>query len=153
MGLGIRSSRLSFRTCKPLHTPHMILGTEWVIDAVGCNPAILTDLGKMRAVFDRVISDLDLHVLGEVVWHQFSLPDGVSGLALLSESHLACHTYPEFQAATFNLYCCRDRPSWPWESRLKEMLGATGVTVRVLDRLIQENKPVLEELVGPSASK
>ena len=49
----------------------MILGTEWVIDAVGCNPAILTDLGKMRAVFDRVISDLDLHVQGEVVGINF----------------------------------------------------------------------------------
>lgn len=130
----------------------MILGTEWVIDAVGCNPAILTDLGKMRAVFDRVINDLDLHVQGEVVWHQFSLPDGVSGLALLSESHLTCHTYPEFRAATFNLYCCRNRDSWPWERMLKEMLGATGVTVRILDRLIPEDEPAMEEMVGRSAS-
>ena len=126
----------------------MILGTEWVIDAVGCDPAVLTDLGKMRAVFDRVISDLDLHVQGKVVWHQFSLPDGVSGLALLSESHLACHTYPEFRAATFNLYCCRNRESWSWEITLKEMLGATEVTVRILNRLIQEDEPAPEELVG-----
>lgn len=131
----------------------MILGTEWVIDAVGCNPAILTDLGKMRAVFDRVISDLDLHVQGEMIWHQFSVPDGVSGLALLSESHLACHTYPEFCAATFNLYCCRNRDSWPWETMLKEMLGATSVTVRVLDRFIEEEKPAMHELVGHGASK
>lgn len=130
----------------------MILGTEWVIDAVGCNPAILTDLGRMRAVLDRVIGDLDLHVQGDVVWHQFSLPDGVSGLALLSESHLACHTYPEFRAATFNLYCCRNRQSWPWETMLKEMLGATGVTVRVLDRVMQEREPSVEELVGRSAN-
>lgn len=130
----------------------MILGTEWVIDAVGCNPAILTDLEKMSAVFDRVITDLDLHVLGKAVWHQFSVPEGVSGLALLSESHLACHTYPEFRAATFNLYCCRNRDSWAWETMLKEMLGATGVTVRVLERFIQEDKPALEELTGRSAS-
>ena len=58
-------------------------------------------------------------------------PGGVSGLALLSESHLACHTYPEFGAATFNLYCCRNRTRWPWETMLKEMLGATEVQVRV----------------------
>jgi S-adenosylmethionine decarboxylase len=131
----------------------MILGTEWVIDAVGCDPSTLTDLGKMRAVFDRVISDLDLHVQGEVVWHQFSLPNGVSGLALLSESHLACHTYPEFGAATFNLYCCRNRASWPWETMLSEMLGATGVSVRVIDRLIPAVEPEVEELVGRSASE
>jgi S-adenosylmethionine decarboxylase len=131
----------------------MILGTEWVIDAVGCDPAILTDLGRIRAVFDRVISDLNLHVQGDVIWHQFSRPDGVSGLALLSESHLACHTYPEFGAATFNLYCCRNRDSWPWETMLKEMLDATEVTVRVLQRLIQEGEPAMEELVGRSVSE
>ena len=125
----------------------MILGKEWVIDAVGCDPTILTNLERMRAVFDCVISDLDLHVHGEQVWHQFSLPGGVSGLALLSESHLACHTYPEFRAATFNLYCCRDRASWPWEFMLKEMLGATAVTVRLLDRFAHEDQPAMEELV------
>lgn len=131
----------------------MILGTEWVIDAVGCDPVILTDLGRMRAVFDRIINDLNLHVQGEMVWHQFSVPDGVSGLALLSESHLACHTYPEFRAATFNLYCCRNRNSWPWEAMLKDLLGATGVTVRILDRVIEEEIPTTKDLVGRSASQ
>ena len=51
-----------------------------------------------------------------------------------SESHLACHTYPEFGVATFNLYCCRARPEWPWRGRLREALGATQVTVRALPR-------------------
>lgn len=130
----------------------MILGTEWVIDAVGCKPEILTDLGRMRAVFDRVISDLDLHVHGEIIWHQFSLPEGISGLALLTESHLACHTYPEFRAATFNLYCCRNRESWPWDAMLKELLGATSVTVRIIDRSVREEEPAMQE-VGRGASQ
>ena len=60
---------------------------------------------------------------------------GVSGLALLSESHLACHTYPEFRAATFNLYCCRERTTWPWELILKEMLGASDVNIRTFERI------------------
>ena len=130
----------------------MILGTEWVIDAVACDPATLSDLGRMRAVFDRVIRDLNLHVLGEIKWHQFSPPGGLSGLALLSESHLTCHTYPEFRAATFNLYCCRSRATWPWEKMLMEMLGAASVSVRKLERLIREDEPATDELVGRSAS-
>ncbi len=104
-------------------------------------------------MFDRVIRDLDLHVQGEVVWHKFSVPEAISGLALLSESHLACHTYPEFRAVTFNLYCCRNRESWPWEAMLKEMLGATRVTVRILERFIQEDEPANEQLVGRGANK
>jgi S-adenosylmethionine decarboxylase len=113
----------------------MTLGTEWLIDASGCDAAALADLDRVRAVFDRVIRDLDLNVLGEIAWHRFDHPGGVSGLALLSESHLACHTYPEFRAATFNLYCCRNRDSWSWEATLKEMLGATEVNVRVFERM------------------
>ena len=118
----------------------MTLGTEWLIDASGCDPAALANLDRLRGVFDRIIRDLDLHVLGEIVWHQFDYPNGVSGLALLSESHLACHTYPEFGAATFNLYCCRDSSTWTWDAKLtevlKEMLGATEVNVRVFERVI-----------------
>jgi|GEM_PF-253825 len=117
----------------------MTLGTEWLIDASGCDAAALADLDRLRAVFDRVISDLDLHVLGQIAWHQFDHPSGVSGLALLSESHLTCHTYPEFRAATFNLYCCRNRAAWDWEITLKEMLGATEVQVRVFARMIRED--------------
>jgi S-adenosylmethionine decarboxylase len=117
----------------------MTLGTEWLIEASGCDAAALADLDRLRAVFNRVIRDLDLNVLGEIQWHQFDHPGGVSGLALLSESHLTCHTYPEFRAATFNLYCCRERASWTWETTLKEMLGANEVKVRVFERVIQES--------------
>ena len=114
----------------------MTLGTEWLIDASGCDPEALADVERLRAVFNRVIDDLELNVVGEIAWAKFSQPGGVSGLALLSESHLACHTYPEFHAATFNLYCCRKRAAWPWEEKLKEMLGASEVRVLVFERMI-----------------
>jgi S-adenosylmethionine decarboxylase len=113
----------------------MTLGTEWLIDASGCDPAALADVDRLREVFTRVIHDLELHVLGEIAWHKFGSPGGVTGLALLSESHLACHTYPEFRAATFNLYCCRDRMTWPWEQQLKELLRASEVNVRKFERI------------------
>ena len=112
----------------------MTLGTEWLIDASGCDPAALADINRLQTIFDRLISDLELHVLGEISWHKFDSPGGITGIAMLSESHLACHTYPEFRAATFNLYCCRDRATWPWEQMLKEMLGAADVRVRTFER-------------------
>jgi S-adenosylmethionine decarboxylase len=127
----------------------MTLGTEWLIDATGCDADALADVEQLRAVFDRVISDLDLHVVGEIAWAKFSEPGGVSGLALLSESHLTCHTYPEFRAATFNLYCCRNRADWPWEKMLKEMLGASEVRVHVFERMVHESAPHAEPAGAP----
>jgi S-adenosylmethionine decarboxylase len=106
------------------------VGIEWLIDAAGCWPEALRDLALLRRLCDRIIGELDLHTVGEAAWHQFPGPAGVTGLFLLTESHLACHTYPEVGLATFNLYCCRSRPVWPWEARLRELLGARRVTVR-----------------------
>ncbi|HJT68288.1 MAG TPA: S-adenosylmethionine decarboxylase [Pyrinomonadaceae bacterium] len=129
----------------------MTLGTEWLIDASGCDADALADLERLRAVFDRVINDLELNVVGEIAWTTFSQPGGVSGLALLSESHLTCHTYPEFGAATFNLYCCRKRTAWPWEKMLREMLGAKEVRVQVFERMLNaaDTMPALEEAGAP----
>lgn len=114
----------------------LIVGTEWMVDAAGCRAEALREIGNLRAVFLRVIAELNLQVVGDPVWQKFPPPGGVTGIALLTESHLTCHTYPEFGIATFNLYCCRPRPAWPWQERLAEMLGANEVRVRVLQRQV-----------------
>ena len=110
------------------------VGTEWLIEASGCDAGRLRDAGALREVFARAVAELGLRVVGEQLWHTFPGEGGVTGLAMLTESHLACHTYPEFGVATFNLYCCRERPEWAWEERLAEMLGARAVSVRHLSR-------------------
>ncbi len=112
----------------------MLVGTEWIVDAAGCRADALRDAELLRATLRRIVAELHLQPLGEAVWHQFPAPGGVTGLVMLTESHLACHTYPEYETATFNLYCCRSRPAWPWRERLAEMLDAKSVSVRVVER-------------------
>jgi S-adenosylmethionine decarboxylase len=111
----------------------MIVGTEWLIEAAGCDPEALRNLQSIRNILDRVVADLGLKVVGDV-WHKFPGEGGVTGLVALSESHLACHTYPEYQTATFNLYCCRTRPEWDWERNLTEYLNAGSVSVTKIER-------------------
>lgn len=111
----------------------MIVGTEWLVEASDCTDACLRDESLLRELFDRIVADLGLKVI-ESVWHKFPGEGGVTGLAALTESHLACHTYPEHRVATFNLYCCRERPAWDWETNLKDALGATSVRVTIVPR-------------------
>lgn len=110
-----------------------IVGTEWLIEADGCDPEKLRDETGIRSLFERIISDLGLQPIGSV-WHKFPGEAGVTGLVALTESHLACHTYPEHQIATFNLYCCRTRPEWDWKQNLTEHLSAQTVTVLRIER-------------------
>ena len=109
-------------------------GTEWVVDAHGCDPAALRSREVLGVLFRQVVAELDLRAEGEPVWRVFPGEGGVTGLLLLNESHLACHTFPERGFAAFNLYCCRPREEWPWPERLREALGAREVRVRRLAR-------------------
>ncbi|MBX3294967.1 MAG: adenosylmethionine decarboxylase [Acidobacteria bacterium] len=111
----------------------MIVGTEWLIEAEGCDPERLRDEALLRGVLGRVLADLDLKSIGSV-WHKFPGEGGVTGLIALTESHLACHTYPEYGTATFNLYCCRTRPEWNWVTELKDSLAAASVMITRFER-------------------
>ena len=111
----------------------MIVGTEWLIEATGCDPDGLRDESRLRELFDRIIDDLGLKVI-DAIWHTFPDEAGVTGLAALTESHLACHTYPEHGTATFNLYCCRARPEWDWKTHLGRLLKAREVTITRVER-------------------
>jgi len=105
-------------------------GIEWIVEGHGCPAEGLRDPGRLRALFLAMIGDLGLHTVGEIVWHQFPNTGGITGIALLSESHLACHTFPEHGSICLNLFSCRPRPRWDFEARLREYLGAERVTVR-----------------------
>lgn len=106
------------------------MGTEWIVDATGCDSGTLQSQASLERLLAEIVRELDLHPVASV-WHVFPAPGaGVTGLVLLSESHLTIHTFPERGTAAINLYCCRPRPAWPWKARLAHRLGATHVTVR-----------------------
>jgi len=111
-------------------------GTEWLIDVEGCSPDALRDVRRLRGVCGRIIVELRLKVIGEPLWHQFPGAGGLTGMYLLSESHLTCHTFPEYGTATFNLYCCSARPDWNWDAALTAELGAERVHMRRISREI-----------------
>jgi S-adenosylmethionine decarboxylase len=124
----------------------MVSGTEWIVDAHGCRAEALRSVGTLEALFARIIEDLRLRPVSAPIWHQFPGEGGVTGVVLLSESHLSVHTFPESGFAAFNLYCCRPRPPWTWEAGLADMLGAHEVRVHAAVRGAQT-------AVGPDFSR
>ena len=120
---------------KPLLPPIIdTTGVEWIVDAMDCDVELLRRVEVIQAVCEKIVETLGLNVVGVPQVHKFSGEGGVTALYLLSESHLACHTYPEHQLATFNLYCCRNRDAWPWSDQLEHYLGAKRVRVQSLLR-------------------
>lgn len=111
-----------------------VAGREWIVDATGTSPAALRDLSRVQGVVSLLISEMKLSPLGSPQWHVFPGEAGITGMVMLSESHVTVHTFPELGLATFNLYCCRPRTAWPWQQRLSQLLGAKHVHVREVER-------------------
>ncbi len=112
-------------------------GLEWIVEAHGCNPIALADLQRLEDLFGALVGELNLHPLGKTNWHQFPHTGGITGVSLLSESHLACHTFPEYGSLCLNIFCCRPRPGTDFEALLKKEFGAARVCVRKVDRPYQ----------------
>jgi S-adenosylmethionine decarboxylase len=110
------------------------VGIEWVIDATGCDADALRDADTLERLFAAVIDAGRLMPVGAAVWHRFPHPGGLTGLQVLTESHLACHTFPEHASLCLNVFCCVARPDWDPAAIVRRIVGARDVQVRRIER-------------------
>ena len=122
------------------------MGQVWSLDASGLDPKRLAGEAGVRALqglFEALIEALDLHPIAEPIWHLFGGEHaGVTGIVALSESHLACHSFPEHGGITLDLYTCTSRPAPDWEGLLQQHLGGdepVRLEKRVFQRSLHQN--------------
>ena len=109
-------------------------GTEWLVEAFECDPALLRSRAKLSALFAEMVRELSLHPVREPQWHQFPEPGGITGMVLLAESHITVHTFPEHGSLALNLFCCKPREEWDFRGYLEREFDAGYVRVRVVER-------------------
>lgn len=102
----------------------------------GCDPEVLND----RKRIERILVDAALEAgaeIREVAFHKFS-PQGVSGVVVISESHLAIHTWPELGYAAVDVFTCGERVD-PWNAcqYIEREFGADRVTSLEVKRGVQ----------------
>jgi S-adenosylmethionine decarboxylase len=83
-----------------------ILGRHILIEAYDCDPEILDDIEVVEEAMVNAAERAGAEVR-EVAFHKFS-PQGVSGVVVISESHLSVHTWPEFGYAAVDVFTCGD---------------------------------------------
>ncbi|MEW6173591.1 MAG: adenosylmethionine decarboxylase [Bacillota bacterium] len=89
------------------------LGRHILAEIYGCDFNTLNDI----KLVEKIMVDAALEAGAEVrecVFHQFS-PQGVSGVVVISESHLAIHTWPELGYAAVDVFTCGERVD-PWQA-------------------------------------
>lgn len=89
------------------------LGRHVLAEIYGCSTEILNDIQQVEKIMVKAALEAGAEIR-EVVFHNFS-PQGVSGVVVISESHLAIHTWPELGYAAVDVFTCGDTVN-PWVS-------------------------------------
>lgn len=79
-------------------------GQHIIAELWGCNIQRLDN----KDVIERILVNAALESgaeVREVAFHKFA-PQGVSGVVIISESHLTIHTFPEHGYASVDVYTC-----------------------------------------------
>ena len=119
------------------------LGRHVLAEIYGCKFGILNDISKVEKIMVDAALKSGAEVR-EVAFHKFS-PQGVSGVVVISESHLAIHTWPELGYAAVDVFTCGDTVN-PWDAckYLTENFGAQDVNAKEIIRGIDDENAKLE---------
>ena len=86
-------------------------GTHLILDLWGAKH--LDDLMQMETALRDCVDKCSATLL-HIHLHRFSPSGGISGVAVLAESHISVHTWPEREFAAFDIFMCGE--SMPDES-------------------------------------
>jgi len=107
------------------------LGSQLIAEFIDCSTDVLNDCGKLREILTSGIESCGMTLVG-INSHEFD-PVGVTVVAVIGESHVVIHTYPEARHASIDIFTCADGQAS--RSDLLDYLKArlSPVTIRVVD--------------------
>ena len=105
-------------------------GTHLIIEVVDGEG--LDDEARIQGAFRECV-DVCGATLLHIHTHKFS-PQGVSGVAVLAESHISVHTWPEIGYGAFDVFMCGDAQPWKAVDVLRRTFNAGDVRVKELLR-------------------
>jgi len=108
-----------------------------IADFAGCPSELLENSVKGEEVLTRTVKESELSCI-LIRSHQFS-PSGYTAAALLEESHITLHTWPEHRSVQIDIFTCgsheRARKAY---STLKALFRPQNIAERILHRSLNQ---------------
>lgn len=121
----------------------MGLGRQLIVELFGCDRDLLDSIDKLRRALIEAAKASRSTVIGHV-FHKFS-PQGVSGVIVIAESHLAIHTWPEYGYAAVDIFTCgKHTDPWGALAVIKEALKPKRIAVMEVRRGLMVKELVTE---------
>ena len=85
------------------------MGNHFLLNIFGADVDLLDDEDFIRIVLDDASKHANMTLIN-IMSHKF-YPQGVTAIALLAESHMSIHTWPETGRAAVDVYTCGEDAS------------------------------------------
>ncbi|MFJ4456256.1 adenosylmethionine decarboxylase [Pseudomonas sp. NPDC089392] len=123
-------------------------GYHTIWDITGASAKLLSNDKRLHRFFLTALQASGFNIISDMI-HKFSSGgEGVTGLFLLSESHLSYHTYPEREYISIDVYTC-GKNNHLINDRISEFFGAG---VQVNRRTLLRGSAVTDRLGGEHAA-
>lgn len=106
-------------------------GHHYLIDMWHC--LYLEDENKVKDLLKRAAEEAGASVL-QINIHYFGEGQGVSGVAILAESHISIHTWPERNFAAFDIFMCGNTNPESSLNFLKKKFKPRKIEIKKLKR-------------------
>ncbi len=112
-----------------------IIGRHVYGDLYGVEPEKLSDKKYLEKIVREAADHANAKLLEVKVWELGGDKGGVSVIALIIESHIALHTWPNYRYATLDVYTCGEEAD-PWKAfkYIVDALKPKTYTVHYTDR-------------------
>ena len=118
------------------------LGRHVLLELYDCDAEVLKDLEKVREEMVEAARRAQATIV-TVTFHEFN-PFGISGVVVISTSHLSIHTWPEYRYAAVDIFSCGEvvQPQAAID-HLTQVFSAERISVVELQRGILVENPTL----------
>jgi S-adenosylmethionine decarboxylase len=116
------------------------VGVHIIADLYGVDAGLISSVDGISPIIESAIKEGNLTEISSQ-YYQFR-PMGASGIALLAESHLSFHTWPEHGLVTLDIYTCGEHSNADRTfNYLLNVLHPTSIEYKKLERgsKIEEN--------------
>ncbi len=103
---GWGKSKQNFYNTKHISPATDLVGKHCILELYSCDKLKLNDESFLRTSLEAAAKIAGAQLLN-LITHRFH-PQGVTGLALLAESHISIHTWPETGYAAVDVFTCGD---------------------------------------------
>ena len=109
------------------------LATHLLIELFDCDPKILSDSNQVKDIFINAAKEGKATIVNDL-FHEFS-PHGLTGVLVITESHLSIHTWPEFNYAAVDVFSCDDKLDGDKIKQiLEKKLNSKEVYTKIINR-------------------